>query len=90
MQAFVDRNLARVRAAGLIPMVWEEMLLTWNLTLGSDVMIQTWQSDEAVAQSVTKGHKTLVGNYNYWVSMRSSDAEACDEANTPSPVSRLW
>jgi len=69
MQAFVDRNLARVRAAGLIPMVWEEMLLTWNLTLGSDVIVQTWQSDEAVAQSVSKGHKTLVGNYNYWVSM---------------------
>ena len=68
MQAFVDKNHARVRAAGLIPMVWEEMLLTWNLTLGLDVVVQTWQSDAAVADSVAKGYKTLVGNYNYWVS----------------------
>ncbi|KAG9574840.1 putative cytochrome 52A4, partial [Aureobasidium melanogenum] len=66
MQAFVDRAHAKVRAAGLTPIAWEEMLLTWNLTLGSDVVIQTWQSDEAVAQTVSKGHKALVGNYNYW------------------------
>ncbi|KAI5244876.1 putative cytochrome 52A4 [Aureobasidium subglaciale] len=66
MQAFVDRAHAKVRAAGLTPIAWEEMLLTWNLTLGPDVVIQTWQSDEAVAQTVSKGHKALVGNYNYW------------------------
>lgn len=68
MQAFVDRAHARVRAAGLTPIAWEEMLLTWNLTLGPDVVVQTWQSDEAVAQTVSKGHKALAGNYNYWVS----------------------
>lgn len=68
MQAFVDRNHDQVRAAGLTPIVWEEMLLTWNLTLGSDVVVQTWQSDEAVAQTVSQGHKALAGNYNYWVS----------------------
>lgn len=68
MQAFVDRNHASVRAAGLTPIVWEEMLLQWNLTLGSDVIVQTWQSDEAVAQTVAKGHKALVGNYEFWVS----------------------
>lgn len=68
MQTFVDRAHANVRAAGLTPIVWEEMLLTWNVTLGSDVVVQTWQSDEAVAETVSKGHKALVGNYNYWVS----------------------
>ncbi|KAF1356659.1 N-acetyl-beta-D-glucosaminidase [Delphinella strobiligena] len=66
MQAFIDRNHAQVRAAGLIPVVWEEMLLQWNLTLGSDVVVQTWQSDAAVAQTVSQGHKALVGNYEYW------------------------
>ncbi|THX71913.1 putative cytochrome 52A4 [Aureobasidium pullulans] len=66
MQAFVDRAHDKVRAAGLTPIAWEEMLLTWNLTLGPDVIVQTWQSDEAVAQTVSKGHKALVGNYNYW------------------------
>ncbi|KAI9775162.1 MAG: N-acetyl-glucosamine-6-phosphate deacetylase [Geoglossum umbratile] len=66
LQKFVDRNHEQVRANGLTPIVWEEMLLQWNLTLGKDVLIQTWQSDEAVKNSVQKGYKTLVGNYNFW------------------------
>lgn len=67
MQKFVDRNHDQVRSKGLTPIVWEEMLLEWNLTLGEDVIVQSWQSDEAVAQIVEKGHKALVGNYKYWV-----------------------
>ncbi|KAL1595240.1 Glucosamine-6-phosphate isomerase (Glucosamine-6-phosphate deaminase) (GNPDA) (GlcN6P deaminase) [Paraconiothyrium brasiliense] len=66
MQKFIDRNHDQIRAAGLTPVVWEEMLLDWNLTLGSDVLVQSWQSDEAVAQIAAKGHKVLAGNYNYW------------------------
>ena len=77
MQAFVDRAHDKVRAAGLTPIAWEEMLLTWNLTLGPDVIVQTWQSDEAVAQTVSKGHKALVGNYNYWV--RDTTGESAEE-----------
>ena len=69
LQKFVDRNHDQIRANGLHPVVWEEMLLTWNLTLGSDVLIQTWESvTGSVAQTVAKGHKALAGNYNYWVS----------------------
>ena len=67
MQDFVDRNHDQIRAAGLTPIVWEEMLLEWNLTLGSEVVVQSWRSDEAVAQIVERGHKVLVGNYKYWV-----------------------
>ncbi|KAI9658757.1 MAG: N-acetyl-glucosamine-6-phosphate deacetylase [Bathelium mastoideum] len=67
LQKFVDRNHAQIRANGLHPVVWEEMLLTWNLTLGSDVLIQTWESvTDSVALTVSKGHKALAGNYNYW------------------------
>ncbi|KAK8236960.1 putative cytochrome 52A4 [Phyllosticta capitalensis] len=66
MQKFVDRNHDQVRKYGLTPVVWEEMLLEWNLTLGKDVLVQTWQSDAAVAQTTEKGYKALVGNYNYW------------------------
>ena len=67
LQKFVDFNHQRVRAAGLTPIVWEEQLLQWNLTLGSDVVIQTWLSDDSLARAVAKGHKALFGNYNYWV-----------------------
>jgi len=68
MQKFVDRNHDQVRAAGMTPIVWEETLLQWNVSLGSDVVVQTWQSDDAVLQTVQQGHKALVGNYQYWVS----------------------
>jgi hexosaminidase len=72
MQKFIDHNHDLVRKAGLTPMVWEEMLLQWNLKLGKDVIVQTWQSDEAVAKSVAAGYKTLVGNYNFWVHLSFS------------------
>lgn len=67
MQKFVEANHDAVRKAGLTPIVWEEMLITWNVTLGADVVVQTWISDEAAAQVVSKGYKAVVGNYNYWV-----------------------
>ncbi len=70
LQVFVDKVHARVRAAGLIPIVWEEMLLSYNLTLGSDVIVQSWLSEQSVAQIVSTGHKVLVGNYNFWVSSK--------------------
>ncbi|KAF2005856.1 glycoside hydrolase family 20 protein [Amniculicola lignicola CBS 123094] len=66
MQEFIDRIHGHVRSQGLTPIVWEEMLLEWNLKLGDDVIVQTWRSNEAVAQTVAKGHKALVGNYKYW------------------------
>lgn len=67
IQKLVDANHARIRAAGLTPIVWEEMLLNWNLTLGDDVVVQTWLSDASVAAVTAAGHKTLVGNYGFWV-----------------------
>lgn len=68
MQKFVDRNHNQIRANGMTPVVWEEMLLTWNLTLGSDVVVQTWLSDQSVASTTAQGHYALAGNYEYWVS----------------------
>jgi hexosaminidase len=78
MQKFVDRNHDQVRKAGLAPVVWEEMLLTWNLTLGDDVVVQTWISDASVAQVTSMGHKALFGNYNFWVSPFGAHALPAD------------
>lgn len=66
MQRFVDRNLDQIRALGLTPIVWQEMLLEWNLTLADDVVIQVWKSSDSVLSSVQKGHPTIVGDYNEW------------------------
>lgn len=81
LQKFVDYNHAKVRAAGMAPVVWEDMLLHWNLTLGEDVVVQTWQTTGAVAQSIAKGFKTIAGNTDYWISplyFRKHDASLTD------------
>ncbi|KAL5320523.1 hypothetical protein ACEPPN_011329 [Leptodophora sp. 'Broadleaf-Isolate-01'] len=66
IQKLVDRNHDQIRKAGLAPIVWEEMALEWNLTLGSDVLVQSWLSEASVAAITAKGHKVLAGNYNFW------------------------
>jgi len=66
MQKYMDRNIQQVQSAGLTPLVWEEMLLDWNLTLPEDTIVQTWLSDASVAETVALGHKALAGNYNFW------------------------
>lgn len=66
MQKFMDRNTAQVAAYNLTPLVWEEMLLTWNLTLPSDTIVQTWLSDASVAAVTAKGLRALAGNYQFW------------------------
>ncbi|KAM0718011.1 hypothetical protein Q7P37_006343 [Cladosporium fusiforme] len=66
MQKFMDRNMKQVKDAGFTPLVWEEMLLDWNLTLPSDTIVQSWQGDENVATIATKGHKVIAGDYELW------------------------
>lgn len=71
LQKFVDFNHDAVRKAGMTPIVWEEMLLQWNLKLGSDVVVQTWVNDSSAALAVAKGHKVIAGNVDSWVSNSS-------------------
>ncbi|KAK5947649.1 Glucosamine-6-phosphate isomerase (Glucosamine-6-phosphate deaminase) (GNPDA) (GlcN6P deaminase) [Knufia obscura] len=87
MQTFIDHVHGKIRNNGLTPIVWEEMLLEWNLTMGNDVLVNCWLSDESVAQTVAKGHRAIVGNYNNWVS-KSRGAHQAHQANS-SIVSRL-
>lgn len=66
LQAFFDHIHSSVTDAGLTQIVWEEMLLSYNLTIPPDVIIQSWQSDQAVQQIVNSGHRAIAGNYDYW------------------------
>jgi len=66
LQGFVDRAHAHVRAAGLTPVIWEEGITTWNLTLPDDVLVQTWLSPQSIAQVADSGHKVLFGQYEFW------------------------
>ncbi|KAJ2972447.1 hypothetical protein NUW58_g9183 [Xylaria curta] len=69
LQKFIDKHHARVRKAGLVPMVWEEIPANYNVTIGKDVLIQSWLGDEAIAALTAKGHQVITSNYNYWVSV---------------------
>jgi len=68
VQKFVDYVHGKVRDAGMTPMVWEEMPLEWNVTLGDDTIVQTWLGRDAVRSLVQAGHKVIDSNYNFWVS----------------------
>jgi len=72
MQKYMNRNMQQVQAAGFIPLVWEEMLVDWNLTLPSETIVQTWLSDASVAETVAKGYKALAGNCTYYWQLVSS------------------
>ena len=68
-----------VSTASLQPIVWEEMLLDWNLTLssagstGSDssngttgAIIQVWRSSANLLLVLQQGYRVLFGDYNHW------------------------
>lgn len=69
IQKLVDHTHGLIRKAGLSPIVWEEMALVWNLTLGEDVVVQTWQGGNAIANITANGHKVIAGDYNFWASL---------------------
>lgn len=66
LQKFLSHVHSEVRKNGMSPVVWEEMLLDWNLTLTNGTIVQTWLSDESTKNVVSKGFRAIAGNYNFW------------------------
>ncbi|KAJ5374887.1 Beta-hexosaminidase subunit alpha/beta [Penicillium concentricum] len=66
LQKFVDHSHDLVRKAGLVPIIWQELLLTWNLTIGKDVIVQTWDGAKALNAVTSRGHKALFGDTDSW------------------------
>lgn len=66
VQAFVDNIISVTQSYGIRPIVWEEMLLEWNLTLPKSATIQTWRSNSALNAVVSKGHRALFGSNDHW------------------------
>lgn len=60
---FVTKAHDVVREHGFSPVVWEEMLLNWNITLGKDTIVQIWQEPSSTKTAVQKGYKTISGSY---------------------------
>lgn len=66
LQTFLDYAHGKVRDAGLTPLVWEEMVTDWNMTLGDDVVVQSWLGGSAVKDLAEAGHKVIDSDYNFW------------------------
>jgi hexosaminidase len=65
LQKFVDYTHGKVRDAGMTPFVWEEMITEWNMTLGKDVVIQSWLGGGAIKTLAEAGHKVIDSDYNF-------------------------
>lgn len=68
LQAFIDPVHQQIRHLSYQPVVWEEMLLKYNLTLGNDVIVQTWLGLNSTRKVVEAGHEVIVSDSDYWVS----------------------
>ena len=66
LQSFVQNLHNKIRANGMTPMVWEETAIVWNVTLGNDTLVQTWQGQDSLAAVLAKGYQALFGDYNHW------------------------
>jgi hexosaminidase len=66
LQEFLTKHTARLSDHGVVPIVWEEFPLNYNVTLDENVVVQTWLGDAELRELVHRGHKTIVSNYNYW------------------------
>ncbi len=66
LQSFTDHILSITTSHSLTPLVWEEMLLEWNLTLPASAIVQTWQSATSLSAVLQRGHKALFGPNTHW------------------------
>ena len=71
LQNFVDYTIAKVHSHFLTPVVWEEHILDYNLSLPNDTIVQVWRAGTpngrlALAQVLERGYRALFGTNNYW------------------------
>ena len=68
VQSLIDQVISIATSFSLTVIMWEEMLLDWNLTLPKSVVVQNWRGnhDHAMSLILDKGHKALFGSNAYW------------------------
>ncbi|MCJ1406189.1 N-acetyl-glucosamine-6-phosphate deacetylase [Ptychographa xylographoides] len=67
LQAFLDHSHRVIRAQGLTPIVWEETLLAWNMSLPkATTVVQTWIGAASLATVVKAGYRALFGDHAHW------------------------
>ncbi|MCJ1471402.1 N-acetyl-glucosamine-6-phosphate deacetylase [Lambiella insularis] len=66
LQSFYDHVFSHITAHSLTPVVWEEILLDWDIDLPPSTIIQTWRKPASLASVVARGHKAIFGNASHW------------------------
>ncbi|KAI9739676.1 MAG: N-acetyl-glucosamine-6-phosphate deacetylase [Cirrosporium novae-zelandiae] len=66
LQSLYTRLISITESHSLTPIVWEEMILDWNLTLPQTTIVQAWRSAESLASILRTGHKALFGSNTHW------------------------
>jgi hexosaminidase len=63
LQRFLTHAHNKVIEHGLIPAVWEEMVLEWNATVPEGTVIQSWLGEGAVKELAEAGHTVIDSSY---------------------------
>ncbi|PGH33379.1 hexosaminidase [[Emmonsia] crescens] len=72
LQGVVTRLHDAIREAGLTPIVWEELVADWDLTLSpsptekTDIIVQAWRNSSAVKNLLGQGYRTIFGSGDAW------------------------
>ncbi|KAJ3472609.1 hypothetical protein NLG97_g10849 [Lecanicillium saksenae] len=66
MQKFVQHAHALIRKRGLTPIVWEETVNEWNVTLPKDTIVQSWRGSATPALAKA-GYKVIDSSSSYYV-----------------------
>ncbi|KAG1836126.1 glycoside hydrolase family 20 protein [Suillus subalutaceus] len=104
LNTFTEVTHAALIAEGKTPVVWEEMVLDWNLTLSNETIVMIWISSADAAAVVDKGFRIVQAPSNYfyldcgaggWVGGDPTGNSWCDpfktwsEAYTFDPLANL-
>ncbi|KAG2341533.1 glycoside hydrolase family 20 protein [Suillus weaverae] len=104
LDTFTQVTHAALIAEGKTPVVWEEMVLNWNLTLANETIVMVWISSADAAAVAARGFRIIHAPSNYfyldcgaggWVGGYPAGNSWCDpfktwsEAYTFNPLANL-
>ena len=74
VQKVLDQVLDHVSRYDLRPIVWEEMVLDWDLDVSKTswgarqekMLVQVWRDPKRIEEVLKKGHSVIFGDYKHW------------------------
>ncbi|KAG1802560.1 glycoside hydrolase family 20 protein [Suillus subaureus] len=66
LDTFTQSTHGALIAQGKTPVVWEEMVLDWNITLSNETIVMIWISSADAAAVVEKGFRIIQAPSNYF------------------------